>query len=307
MIERVLFHLAEHGVEHAVMSMGHLPDSFLDAYPDRRIAGVSVSFAIEPSPLGTGGALRFAGIDAGMDETFLAINGDVLTDLDITDLVVRHRASGAEGTIALSPVDDPSAFGVVVTDTDGRVTDFVEKPAPGTAPSHDINAGTYVLEPAFFDRVRPDAAVSIEREVFPQMVADGVLGAVVDTSYWLDAGTPSSYLRANTDVLDGVRVLGHPGELRAGVLRLANCTVSASATVERSVLARDVTVRGAARVEGSVILEGATIGEGASVLDSVVGPRAFVGDGATLARNCLVAEDAAVPQGARLERSVVSS
>jgi mannose-1-phosphate guanylyltransferase len=307
MIERVLEQLAEHGVDRAILSMGHLPDPFVAAYPDRRIAGVEISFAIEPTLLGTAGALRYAGMQGGITGTFLAINGDILTDLDVSALVALHRESGAEGTIALAPVEDPSAFGVVVTDPRGCVTAFVEKPPPGDAPSNDINAGTYVLEPAFFDRVRPDVAVSIEREVFPKMVDDGSLFGIVDRSYWLDAGTPSAYLRANTDVLEGVRLVGHPGVLEAGVLYLAGSSVAQTAVVERSYLGRDVTVREGARVVGSVVLDGAMVGARASVIDSVVGPRAKVGEGATLIANCLVAEGASVPSGAQLERASVAS
>ena len=307
MIERVLAQLAEHGVDRAVLSMGYLPDPFVEAYPDKRIGGVAVTFAIESHPLGTAGAIRFAASTSGIEETFLAVNGDVLTDLDVTALVALHRARRGEATIHLTPVADPSRYGVVVTDERGTVLEFVEKPAAGTAPSNTINAGTYVLEPAFLDRVSPDTAVSVETEVFPEMVERGTLFAMLDASYWLDAGTPPSYLQANTDVLDGVRRLVCPGAWVGSSLVDAGADVAATATLERSVLADLVVVEDGVVIRGSVVLEGARIGSGATVIDSVVGPGATVGAGSALSANCLVARGARVPEGARLDGAPVGS
>ena len=156
-------------------------------------------------PLDTAGAVRFAAASAGIDDTFVVVNGDVLTDLDLTRLVAFHRRAGAQGTIALHPVADPSAFGVVPTEADGRVTAFVEKPPRDEAPTNQINAGTYVLEPSVLKRIASSGRVSIERETFPAMVRDGVLFALSDGAYWLDTGTPSAYLDANFDYVDGRR------------------------------------------------------------------------------------------------------
>jgi mannose-1-phosphate guanylyltransferase len=300
MIERVLAQLSRHGVDRAVLSMGYLPDLFVEAYPSRRIAGVDVSFAIEPEPLGTAGAVRFAALAAGASETFLAVNGDVLTDLDVGTLLALHRAHGAEGTIHLTPVEDPSRYGVVVTDADGRVSAFVEKPPAASAPSNHVNAGTYVLEPAMLDRVAADVAVSIETEVFPAMVDEGALYARLDETYWLDAGTPPAYLRANTDVLDGVRDVDVPGTLEHGALRLPGAVVAEGATVERSVLGAGARVHRDAVLRGAVLLDGAVIEEGASVIDSIVGPGATIGAGAVLTGHAVVGRDGRVPDGARL-------
>ena len=153
MIERVLGHLAAHGVDQAVLSLGYLPDAFMEAYPNDRAAGVALTYAVETEPLDTAGAVRFAATFAGISDTFVVVNGDVLTDMDLTSLVGFHRDRGAEGTIALHPVADPSAFGVVPTDTEGRVTAFVEKPPRDEAPTNEINAGTYVLEPSVLARI----------------------------------------------------------------------------------------------------------------------------------------------------------
>ena len=205
MVERVLGHLASHGIDEAVLSLGYRPDAFSDAYPDGVIAGVRSTYAVEPTPLDTAGAIRFAATFGGIDDTFVVLNGDVLTDFDISELVSFHRRHGAEGTIALTPVDDPSSFGVVPTDDDGRVTAFIEKPPRDEAPTNLINAGIYILEPSVLGRIVPDVRVSIERETFPAMVADGTLFAMGSDAYWLDTGTPDAYLRAHRDLLNGRR------------------------------------------------------------------------------------------------------
>ena len=152
-LEHVVTTLRAGGIDDVVLSLGFRPDAFTDAYPDGTCAGVPLHYAVEPEPLDTAGAIAFAAREAGIDETFVVVNGDVLTDLDVSRLVQVHREHGAEGTIHLTPVDDPSAFGVVEPDEDGRVLRFVEKPPPGTAPTNLINAGTYVLEPSVLARI----------------------------------------------------------------------------------------------------------------------------------------------------------
>ena len=174
---------------------GFNPDAFLAAYPDNWCAGVELHYAVEPEPLDTAGAIAFAAREAAIDSTFIAMNGDVLTDLDVGALIDFHRTAGAEGTIHLTPVDDPSAFGVVSTDANGRVLAFIEKPRREDAPTNLINAGTYVLEPSFIDRVVPGRKVSIEREVFPAMSADGTLYAMADASYWPIRAGPTNTCR----------------------------------------------------------------------------------------------------------------
>jgi mannose-1-phosphate guanylyltransferase len=275
MIEYVLAHLAAHGVDDAVLSLGYRPDAFVEAYPSGVCAGVQLHYAVEPEPLDTAGAIRFAAADAGIGERFVVVNGDVLTDLDLTELVRFHDARGGEGTIALHRVEDPSAFGVVPTDADGRVLAFVEKPPRGEAPTDLINAGTYVLEPAVLDRIEPGRRVSIEREVFPAMVADGVLFAMADEGYWLDTGTPEQYLRAQLDLLDGVR-----GNARFGLS--ADAIIDEAATVERSVVSAGASVDAGAVLIDALVLPGGRVEVDAQVCQSIVGQDAVVGSGAVL-------------------------
>lgn len=273
MIERVLAVLATHGIEDAILSLGYRPDAFIEAYPDDVCAGVRLHYAVENEPLDTAGAVRFAATEGGVDSTFVVVNGDVLTDFDLTALRDLHRERGAEGTIALTPVDDPSRYGVVPTDDRGRVEAFIEKPPVDEAPSNWINGGAYVLEPSVLGRIPAGRRVSIERETFPAMVVDGTLFAMQSDAYWVDAGTPATYLQVQLDLIDGVR-----GPAERAIASTAD--VDADAFVEHSVVMDGATVGAGARVSDSAVLPGARIGPGATLDRSIVGPGASIGAGA---------------------------
>jgi mannose-1-phosphate guanylyltransferase len=320
MIERVLAHLGSHGVGEAILSLGYLPDAFKEAYPDGHAAGINLTYAVEPERLDTAGAVRFAATFAGVDDTFVVVNGDVLTDLDLSALIAFHRESGAEGTIALHPVPDPSAFGVVPTDEDGRVTSFVEKPPRDEAPTNQINAGTYILEASVLDRISPVGRVSIERETFPAMVRDGVLFAHSDESYWLDTGTPASYLRANHDLVSGQRPgLSTPGLVDRGdgvylqdgstvlgevvgpSVVFRDCEVAVGARVERSVLGAGSVIGPGAVVIDSVLMEGSHVAADAKVAGSILGPQATVGQRSDVRPVSVLGAHAIVASGSVVE------
>lgn len=294
MIEHVVGHLARHGVDDVVFSLGYLPDAFIEAYPDGTCEGVPVHYVVEPEPLDTAGAIRFAARDAGIAERFLVLNGDVLTDLDVTRLIEFHETAGAEGTIALHKVDDPSRYGVVPTDEQGRVVAFVEKPEPGTEPTDLINAGVYVLEPSVLDRIEPDRKVSIEREVFPAMVAEGTLYALDGDAYWIDTGTPAEYIQAQLDLAEGLR-----GEHHDPIDPSA--TVDPAATVVRSVVGPGVVVAAGARVEGAVVMGGSRVEAGAVVEASIVGHDAVVGEGARVLGGCVIGDGEVIAAGTTLD------
>ena len=292
-VEHVVANLGRSGVTEAVLALGFKPDRFRAAYPDGVCAGVRLVYAVEPEPLDTAGAIAFAARYAGIDDTFVVANGDVLTDLDVSSLVAFHHSRGAEGTIHLTPVDDPSSFGVVPTDERGRVTAFIEKPPRGTSPTNQINGGTYVLERRVLDRIEPDRRVSIERVTFPAIAADGGLYAMATDDYWLDLGRPEPYLAANLDVLDGRRA-----HLRtAGVADGA--AIDDGATVRRSVVAASACVARGATVVDSVLLAGVRVGEGATVTASILGPGTAVGAGAQLV-SVVTGEGAEVAAGSHL-------
>ena len=297
MIEHVVAGLARHGVDRVALSLGYRDDAFLAAYPDGRCAGVELCCAVEPEPLDTAGAIRFAYESSGMDESrgaFLVANGDVITDLDVGAMVRRHRLAGAEATIHLKAVVDPSRYGVVVADPEGRVLQFLEKPPPSAPPvSRWINAGTYVMEPSVIGRIAGGRRVSVEREVFPAMAADRTLWAVRDESYWVDAGTPQTYLQVQLDLLDGRR-----GPAVSGVSPQAS--IDPDAVVERSVVMAGAAVAAGAVVRGSAVHRGAMVGAGATVLDSVVGAGAAVGRHARVTDGTLIGEGFVVAPGSTL-------
>ena len=293
MLEHVIGGLGRHGVDEVVLSLGYKEDVFREAYPNSECAGVRLTYAVEPEPLDTAGAVRFAAEAAGIDETFIVINGDVFTDLDVMSVWNRHHEIGAEATIALTPVDDPSRYGVVPTDPDGKVLGFVEKPPVGEAPTNWINAGTYVLEPSVLQRIEPGRKVSIERETFPAIVADGGLWAVQSEAYWVDAGTPETYIQVQLDLLDGVR-----GAAVNGVA--ADASIDPSAVIERSVIMSGAAVAANAVIRGSIVSMDAVIGKDTLIEGSILGPRAVVGAGAKLTEMTMLGDSARVDDNASL-------
>ena len=281
-IERLVANLVRGGVTDVTLALGFKPEPFIDAFPDGTCAGAQLHYAVEPEPLDTAGAIRFAAEAAGIDDTFIVANGDVLTDLDVGELAAFHRDRGAEATIHLIAVEEPSAFGVVAVDDEGRVVRFVEKPPPGTEPSNFINAGTYVLEPSVLTRIPLGQKLSIERVTFPAMVADGSLFAHPTADYWIDTGLPHLYLAANIDLVAG---------RRAGLACVgthADASVHPSASVHESIVAAGATIAAGARIVGSVVLDGAVIGADSHVAGSVVMGR--VGVGSTVRDSVIGAE-----------------
>jgi len=318
MIVHVLEWLSQHGVDRAVLSLGYRADAFLQAFPTSKIAGVALEYVVEPDPLDTAGAIRFAAEKAGVSGTFLVLNGDVLTDLDATALIAFHRSRPAEASIALTPVADPSRFGVVPTDGDGRVTAFIEKPAPGTAPTNLINAGIYVLETSVLERIPAGRRVSIERETFPELVEGGILYALASDAYWLDTGTPEQFLRAQLDILGGRRlcvpaapdisscVWADPSAQVAGRLG-PHCLIGEQAAIAEGAVVSDSVMGAGSRVgtgavvSRSVLMAGAEVRSGAVVQDSIVGPRSVVGAGARVSKMTIIGVGAEVPAGSVLE------
>ena len=288
----VLDRLAAHGVDEAILSSSYLEEEFR-SFLDGHRSPPAITWITEPQPLGTSGAV--AGARDRLDDTFLVLNGDVLTDLDLSALVAFHRERGAVATIALHPVEDARPYGLVDTAPDGRVLAFREKPAdpiPGR-----VNAGTYVLEPSVLDRVPPGVPASIERETYPALIAAGEpVFAMVSEAYWRDLGTPAAYLQAHMDALDGLvggttspgPLLGRGTEIDPGarvgrhVVLGPGVRVAGGAVVDRSVLHGDVRVGEGAEVRDSIVGAGVAIGERARVRGSVLAAAVPVDPGATV-------------------------
>ena len=297
MIARLIHRLERGGVTDVVLALGFKPEPFVDAFPDGRCGDVRVHYAVEPEPLGTAGAIRFAAdvarddLGLELDGPIVVANGDVMTDLDVGALVADHRAgreAGREATLHFTAVDDPSAFGVADLADDGVVRAFVEKPEPGTEPSNLINAGTYVFEPSVLERIPVGQQVSIERDTFPAIVADGAMGGFATDDYWIDAGVPDLYLAANLDLIRGVRVVESAEAIHP------DAAVDPEATVVDSVVGAGARIEAGTTVVDSVILPGAVIGERAQVESSLVMGR--VGADATLIE-AMVGADGVVDEG----------
>jgi mannose-1-phosphate guanylyltransferase len=282
--------LGMHGVTEAVLACGFLPDRLREALGEGEHAGVALTYVVEPERRGTAGAIRFAAEALGdrLDDRFLALNGDVLTDLDLTALLRFHEERAGRATIGLYGVEDSAAYGLVDCDAAGAVLDFTEK--TGEAVPGQVNAGAYVLERSVLDLIPPGREFSIEREVFPRLVGDG-LSALSLSGYWMDIGTPERYLQATWDILEG-RVRTAVRATAPGLFVGAGCTVARSARIgPRAVVSAGCTVAADAAIAGSVLLDGCTIGAGAQVSDSILGAGATVEPGARVDGAMVAAHD----------------
>lgn len=326
-------HLRRFGVTRAIVSCGYLPTQIEEHFGDR-YGDLRLEYRVEEEPLGTGGAIRFAA--EGIDEPFFALNGDSLRETDLDALVAFHRERGARATILLTPVEDPSRYGLVRVRADGAVQSFLEKPRPEEIDTDLINAGLYVLEPDVLELISPGRAVSIEREVFPRLVEESSLAGVALPGFWLDIGTPDAYLQAHRDVLernfvtdlgeqlgadytlvaDGAEI--HPEArlvpplfvgpgatigpgARIGSLAVvgAGAVVGEGAAVESSVIGAAAVVGARTNVSGSIVGERAELGEECEVRGlSVVGPGAKVGDRNMLDHGMRIAADETIAPGA---------
>jgi mannose-1-phosphate guanylyltransferase len=293
-ISYMLEWLRGHGVDDVILGCGFMADRVRDVLGDGSDLGVRLRYLEEPRPLGTGGALKFA--EDLLDERFFMLNGDVLTDLDLTAQLEAHERTGARATLALVPVEDPSAYGLVRMGPDAAVTEFVEKPGPDQTDTNLINAGAYILDRSVLDGMPPaGTTVSIERDVFPTLVGRGLFGYEA-SGYWLDIGTPDRYLQGTYDILEGKvateigrRLHGAglmlvdgatvEGRVVAPVVVAMGCSVARRALVgDRSVLGERVTIGEGTRVESSVLLPGVSVGAATRIRGSIIGPDVEIGD-----------------------------
>jgi mannose-1-phosphate guanylyltransferase len=313
--------LRQHGIEDVIMSCGFLATSVRNVLGDGSSVGIKLKFVEEPDPRGTAGALKYA--SPLLDERFVMLNGDVLTDIDLTQQIAQHEDTGAKATLALVPVADPTAYGLVHLEEDRSVRDFVEKPSSDAIDTNLISAGVYVLEREILDLVAPERNVSIEREVWPLLIGKGLYGFPSE-GYWLDIGTPERYLQGTFDIIEGnvdtavrerlggdwlavdegAEVWGRvipPAVLERGV-RVAEGAHVGSLVV----LAEDVSIGAGSTVERAVILNGAEIGEGCTLRDCIiaagcrVGARTQITGGAVLGEGVTVGADNTIARGARI-------
>jgi mannose-1-phosphate guanylyltransferase len=297
-----------HRMDEVILSCGFMSDAVRHVLGDI-YDGMRLRYVVEDEPLGTAGPVRLAHDEGLLEARLLVLNGDVLTDMDLTAEIEQHERTGARATLALYPVDDTSSYGVVPTDQEGRVQAFIEK-GSGDAPTNRINAGAYVIERDLVDAIPAGRAVSFEREVFPALVGDGLYGYDA-AGYWIDIGTPERYLESTWDLLAGRVASKLPPRDETGSLVYENCLLSGAHVGPQSVLGRNCSVGTDARVERSVLHDRVHVGADAAVVESVlaervrVAERARVGPGAIVGAGAVIGADAVIGEGARVEPGAV--
>jgi mannose-1-phosphate guanylyltransferase len=288
-------------IDEVILSLNYQPRRIEEIFGDGSDLGIKIRYVVEPSPLGTAGAIKYAGDQ--LTESVVVFNGDVLTQIDLAAVLRLHRERRARATIVLTPVDNPSAYGLVETDAEGNIRRFIEKPNPDEITTNNINAGIYVLEPDTFDRIPSNIAWSIERSYFPSLIErqETFVGYVYG-GYWIDIGTPEKYMQVHRDIMDGrfrAEPFGNGAAGRAFVSQEARvedgaaiegpCFVDEGVLVKAgarigpySVIGRQCHVEEDARVEGAIVWQNGRIGRDASLKDAVIGRNCHIG------RNCQV-------------------
>ena len=293
-------------VKDVILSLSYQPQKIEDKLGDGTDNDVKIRYTVEASPLGTAGAYRHA--TDMIQETTVVFNGDVLTDIDLNDVIRFHREKGAVATIVLAPVPNPSAYGLVDTAADGRIRRFLEKPKPEEVTCNTINAGIYILEPRVLEYVPVGESFMFEYGVFPALLKnEEPFYAYIWEGYWRDIGTNASYLQANLDVLSGAVNLippapGERGEKFDDTAEIDSlsvidptCTVKAGAQIINSVISRNTYIAEKAHIENSVVRSGSRIETGATVRNSVVGKSCHIGrwvttDGAVLGDKSVITD-----------------
>ena len=287
-------------IDEVILSLNYQPQRIEEVFGDGQDAGIKLRYVVEPTPLGTAGGVRYAA--EGVTGTMVVFNGDVLTQVDLRSLIALHRDRNAKATIVLTPVANPTAFGLVETDAGGNIRRFLEKPKPEEITCDTINAGIYVLEPETFDRIPRDVAWSIERSFFPSFIERGeIFLASIYRDYWIDIGTPDKYLQVHRDIMDGRYSMppfnGKPGvawvaptariekgaQLEGPLFIDEHCLVRAGARVgPHAVLCDHSQVHEGAVISGSIVWAGTEIGREAQVTDAIIGRSCRVGRNATI-------------------------
>ncbi len=303
-LEHVIRHLCRHQIKEIILALGTLAQPIVDYLGDGSQLGVKFIYVIEDTPRGTAGALKNA--ERYLDGSFLALNGDIFTDLDITAMIEFHRRVKSKATIALTPVDDPTSYGLIETNAEGKVSHFLEKPSREEVTTNMINAGTYVLEPSVLAQIPPQAQVSIERETFPRLLAQGEpVYAYYSPAYWMDMGTAQKYLQLHRDLLGGrsSQYALAPGK---EVLIGERSNIHPTAQIRGpAIIGADCSIGRQVKLIGPVVIgNGCTILEGSVIEDSVVWRNAHLGPDVSL-KSSIVADNCHLNANSSCEESVL--
>jgi len=295
------------GISEVILSLSYQPRKIEDLLKDGTDYGIGIRYAVEGTPLGTGGAFKNA--EDHIDSTTVVFNGDVLTDLDLSAVIARHKKVNAVATIVLTPVENPSAYGLVETESDGSVRRFIEKPGPDEITCNTINAGVYVLEPSVLRYMPKDEPYSFERGLFPTLLERKErVESFVHDKYWIDIGTPRKYLEVHHDIL-----AGRFSSRRVQPSMLDRSGLPPNVSVDnKSIIDADVTIRPNVRIENSVIGRNCKIEEGAQIIDSVIWAgntldSASQVEGAILGKGCYVGRNVTLRPGVVLGDKTVAT
>ena len=322
-LEHMVEHLKTHHIDQIILAICYLPDRIQSHFGDGSSFGVKLSYAVEQTPLGTGGAVKNS--ERFLNDTFPVFNGDIFSDLDLTEMIRFHRAHKAKATIALTPVDDPTAYGVVELDSQNRVKGFIEKPSRDKVTSNLINAGIYVLEPELLELIPSGVHSMVERGLFPDLVKRGIpFYGFRSNAYWLDIGKPDDYLKLHQDLLTGKAVSHFPGKAIAdGVWLEEGCKIHTSVKlVGPIVMGRGCIIEQNANISGPTVLgsgciarQGCTLdeailwqnvklGNNVTVKNSVVGNNSAIGDNTWVTDGSIISDDVIIGKGNKLEHGI---
>lgn len=322
-LEYVFRHLCRHQVKDIILAQGHLAQPIEGYLGDGSQFGVKLSYVVEDTPLGTAGAVKNA--ERYLDETFLVLNGDIFTDMDITAMIDLHRERKAEATIAVAPVDDPTSYGLIETNPEGRITRFLEKPDLSEVTTNMVNVGTYVLEPDVLTQIPPQNEVSIERKVFPQLLSQGKpIYAYSTSAYWIDIGTSEKYLQLHRDLLNGKCGLYKPApgeevligershvhptaQIKGAVVIGDNCSVERNVKLTGPVvIGHGCIILEDSVIEGSIIWRNTQLERRVNLKNSIVADNCYINsdsiiEGSVLGDNVTVVENCKLEPGSKIE------
>jgi NDP-sugar pyrophosphorylase family protein len=305
-------------IDEVILSLNYQPRRIEEIFGDGGESGIAIRYVVEPVPLGTGGAIRYAG--EALRESVVVFNGDVLTQVDLAAVIRLHRERRAKATIVLTPVENPTAYGLVETEADGRIRRFIEKPNPDEITTDTINAGIYILEPDTFDRIPKDTPWSIERSFFPSLIErKETFMAYVDRGYWIDIGTPEKYTQVHRDIMDGrckiapfAGAHGHvsvspQARVEDGAVLEGPCFVDDGTVVKAgarigpySVIGRQCHIEEHAVVENAIVWANTRVSQDACVRDAILGRQCHIGRNATVADHAVLGDKSTVTDFSRL-------
>lgn len=300
-LEHMVENIKKHRIREIILAICYLPDRIRSYFRDGSDFGVKLTYAVEKTPLGTGGAVKNA--EQFLDDTFIVFNGDIFTDLDLTDMVKFHRKNKAKATIALTPVEDPTAYGVVEIDGQSSVKRFIEKPSWERVTSNLINAGTYVLEPEVLKLIPSGTHCMIERGLFPDLVEQGVpFFGYRSYAYWIDTGKPADYQRLHHDILMGKAVSRFPGKSVADDVWVeGGCAIHPSTKlIGPIVIGKECIIEQNAQISGpSVLGKGCIIGQESVVDEAILWENVKLGRNVTI-RNSVICNNSTIENGASI-------